>query len=140
MIRRALSAALLASAILAAQQLGAASYAMKVSVTAQGPWIKAGELLEGAVPKKIAELKVRRLEAPGKSVEIPRDLLAVKLREARLGEPVTLSGTATLVTASSRVVKGADIKAFVENTCASASARCRAAPKSPWNAARRRPT
>jgi len=73
-----------------------------------------GEILEPTPPKKIADLKIRRLEGPGKTVEVGRDLVAMKLKDARLGAAVSLSGSVCLVTASARLVKGADIKDFAE--------------------------
>jgi flagella basal body P-ring formation protein FlgA len=73
-----------------------------------------GQVLEPAPVTAVAELKLLRADAPGKSMHISRDLVALKLREARLDEPVEVSGTTCVVSLSSRTVKGADIKAFAE--------------------------
>lgn len=102
-------------AALAPWGLQAEAYALKLSVTAHGPWIKAGDVLRPAPTGKLASVKIKHLDGPGKSAEISRDLVMLKVREARLkGLQVSISGTSCVATGSSRTVQGADIRAFAE--------------------------
>lgn len=70
--------------------------------------------MQGEIPLKLAAIKIARLLAPGKTMELSRDLVALKIRDARVGAPLVISGTVTVVTASSRLVKGDDVRAFAE--------------------------
>jgi flagella basal body P-ring formation protein FlgA len=90
------------------------AYALKVSVTANGPWVTAGDLLSPTPDGELAAIKLERLESPGRRINIGRDLVLLKLKGAGLSNPIFVSGTSCAVTASSRWVKGADIRGFGE--------------------------
>jgi flagella basal body P-ring formation protein FlgA len=88
---------------------------LRPELTLNGPWITVGDLLDPAPDTVMAKIKVKRLVAPGKSLEISRDQLFLKLREARLGRSLPeLSQGSSLVHASAKRVPGTDLKAFAE--------------------------
>jgi flagella basal body P-ring formation protein FlgA len=92
----------------------AQGYALRVSATVNGPWILVGDLLSPRPEGDLAALKLRRLGPPGQSDVIPRDLVALKLRESESGAALFVSGSSCVVTASRRRVPGADIQAFAD--------------------------
>jgi flagellar basal body P-ring formation protein FlgA len=90
------------------------AYALRVSITANGPWVTVGQVLSPEPGPEIANLTLKRLESPGRNFNISRDLVELKIRGSVKNADVTISGNTCEVTASHRWVKGEDIRKFGE--------------------------
>jgi flagella basal body P-ring formation protein FlgA len=98
-----------------AEKALAASFTMKDQISLAGPWIHAGQVLEPAPDSMTARVKIRKVGMPGSSVELSRELLLLKLKDAHLGgELPDIQGKATKVLASSRMLPGSEVQAFAE--------------------------